>query len=62
MEKDNKIPQLLDTDTAVIPISTLRNWVDSLYHLEFFLNHQIRVKDDIEYVIKEIEWNKLYNL
>ena len=69
MNKDEKIKQLKaiikEQDeqlrlhsvscSLLIPISTLRDWIDRLDSMEWSLNHRIYVKDDIEELVKNAE-------
>ena len=41
--------------SLLIPISTLRNWIDRLDMMEYDLNHRIYVKDDIEKLVADAE-------
>ncbi len=41
--------------SLLIPISTLRDWIDRLDSMEWDLNHRIYVKDDIEKLVTDAE-------
>ena len=41
--------------SLLIPISTLKEWIDRLDSVEWSLNHRIYVKDDIEELVKNAE-------
>ena len=41
--------------SLLIPISTLKDWIDRLDSTEWSLNHRIYVKDDIEELVKNAE-------
>jgi hypothetical protein len=41
--------------SLLIPISTLRDWIDRLDMMEYDLNHRIYVKDDIEKLVTDAE-------
>ena len=53
---ENKpLQQPLVSGSLLIPISTLKEWIDRLDSVEWSLNHRIYVKDDIEELVKNAE-------
>jgi hypothetical protein len=53
---DNSALNISDVSgSLLIPISTLRNWIDRLDMMEYDLNHRIYVKDDIEKLVADAE-------
>jgi len=43
--------------SLLVPLKTLRNWIDSLDSLEWTLNHQIGVKEEMEEFLKNYKNN-----
>tara|TARA_R110000823_G_scaffold295662_1_gene415417 strand:- start:271 stop:474 length:204 start_codon:yes stop_codon:yes gene_type:complete len=46
------------SDSLLVPLKTLQNWIDSLDSLEWTLNHQIGVKEEMEEVLKNYKNNE----
>jgi hypothetical protein len=53
-EAENSALNIAD-GSLLIPISTLKEWIDRLDSVEWSLNHRIYVKDDIEELVKNAE-------
>ena len=45
------------SDSLLVPLKTLQNWIDSLDSLEWTLNHQIGVKEEMEEFLKNYKNN-----
>ena len=43
--------------SLLVPLKTLQNWIDSLDSLEWSLNHQIGVKEEMEEFLKNYKNN-----
>jgi hypothetical protein len=43
--------------SLLVPLKTLQNWIDSLDSLEWNLNHQIGVKEEMEEFLKNYKNN-----
>ena len=43
--------------SLLVPLKTLQNWIDSLDSLEWTLNHQIGVKEEMEEFLKNYKNN-----
>ena len=43
--------------SLLVPLKTLQNWIDSLDSLEWTLNHQIGVKEEMEEFLKNYNNN-----
>jgi hypothetical protein len=55
-EAENSALNIADVSgSLLIPISTLKEWIDRLDSVEWSLNHRIYVKDDIEELVKNAE-------
>ena len=55
-EAENSALNISDVSgSLLIPISTLRDWIDRLDMMEYDLNHRIYVKDDIEKLVTDAE-------
>ena len=54
-EQDEQLRLHSVSGSLLIPISTLRDWIDRLDSMEWSLNHRIYVKDDIEELVKNAE-------
>lgn len=52
---DSALPTSDVSGSLLIPISTLRDWIDRLDMMEYDLNHRIYVKDDIEKLVTDAE-------
>jgi hypothetical protein len=46
--------------SLLVPLKTIQNWIDSLDSLEWTLNHQIGVKEEMEEFLKLREANEVY--
>jgi hypothetical protein len=53
--KDEQLRLSNVSGSLLIPISTLRDWIDRLDMMEYDLNHRIYVKDDIEKLVTDAE-------
>ena len=45
------------SSSLLVPLKTLQNWIDSLDSLEWTLNHQIGVKEEMEEFLKNYKNN-----